>query len=270
MGYVKIVQYGDITEVYEYQNDLRTKQGIDALKATRLSQSGKSDGSKRIVSVRQKRQKQLRIQLLQKGWYERSKASIKRSRQAFLRLCHHNNCNAKSIHFLTLTFADEITVEKAQRNVKRFMERVAKVTTGAYPRYISVPEFTKKGRIHYHLLVYDLPPETAKKERATRNFQRQFRAGYVDLRLATYNSLGIAAYMAKYMAKALGNEQYTTIRGYTCSRNIKKITTAGSNLITHYSDLIVPTQNIAIEKTMQYNVPYMGTCTFKKIKSLSL
>ena len=67
------------------------------------------------------------------------------------------------------------------------------------------------------------------------------------------------------MAKSLTDERYETRRGYNCSQNIKKFTQAGSNAIDGYSDMIIPTENIANIETASYDVPYLGTCSFTKI-----
>lgn len=269
MGYTKIVQFGDTIEIYSYEKNIKPKQA-DALKAERLFQESKGNhGRARSNTLNAKRTRDIRLRSQAQGSYRRSDASIRRSKINFFRLCHENNCNAKTIHFITLTFSNDVTIKKANRDVQHFMERVAK-NLGRPPRYISVAELTKKDRIHFHVLFYDLPPETAKNERVTRNFQRQWRRGYVDVRLASYTSKGIAGYMAKYMGKALGNPKLTTKRGYTSSRNIDKVRATGGNALSGYMDLIIPTDRIAKEETSSYDVPYLGVCQFKRIKIAKL
>jgi len=247
MGYMKIVQFGNITEIYEYDKTIeRHRERHDS-------------------PLIKKRRKQARLLKKARGTYERSPESIKKSKQAFFRLCHHNNCLAETIHFVTLTFTYDLSIKEARGHVKRFMERTQKAKPDLSIRYISVPELTKKGRFHFHLLVYDLPPETAERERATRNFQRLFQRGFVDISLATYNSVGIAGYMAKYMAKALVDFKNEAARGYTTSRNIAKITSAGSNTLAGYTDMIVPTEKVANVENREYDVKYLGKCRYTKI-----
>jgi len=145
------------------------------------------------------------------------------------------------------------------------MERVKENFKIESIAYISVSEITKAGRYHFHLLVYNLPTETAERERETRNLQRLFQRGYVDAVFATYKSEGIAGYMAKYMGKSLADAKNEATRGFTCSRNIKKITSAGGNSLSGYYDLIVPTDDLRNTQTAEYNVPYLGKCLYKKI-----
>jgi len=266
MGYTKIVQFGDLVEIYEYQNKLNRKEKTPSkLQAERLANPTASNGSYATLDVRKKRQKLALLHAKQSRTYERSKRSIRRSQMAFFRLVHHNNCLAKTIHFLTITFAYDVTYPEASRHVRRFMEKIKRARPDLSLSYISVPELTKKGRFHFHLLVYGLPPETQKTERNTRNFQRLFQRGFIDLVFAYDASEKIAGYMAKYMAKSFSDSRYETVRGYNASRNIAKITSHGSNSLAEYTDLILSDVFDDLE-TKVYHVPYLGACQYKKIK----
>jgi len=244
---MKIVQYGNVTEVYQYEKNLPNNR------------------KRHVSQLTKNRQFKARAERKAKGLAIRSQRSIKRSQLAFFRLCHHNIVKAQTVHFLTLTFAYDVTYSQALRHVQKFMERLKKNRPEIPLSYISVPELTKKGRYHFHLLVFNLPSTESKTERVTRNLQRLFQRGFIDLRYAGTITKGIAGYMAKYMGKALGDTSIETRRGYTTSRNIDKISTAGSNAVHGYADMIIPTENIEKVETGQYNVPYMGTCNFKRI-----
>jgi hypothetical protein len=264
MGYKKIIQYGNITEYYEYQNEIKQKKGIDHKKALLLLDPKQGYGKKHSLSVIKKRQKQLLVQSKAKGVYIRIRSSINRSKRNFWRLCHHNNVYSDTIHFLTLTFAYDLHYKEAQRHVSEFFRRVQNNYPQISLRYISVPELTKKGRYHFHLLLYDLPPQTSELERKTRNFQRLFRKGFLDLSYAEYTSKGIAGYMSKYMGKALTDSKNGCVRGYNTSRNVYKTRSYGSNNFTEQTDIIPDTDIDNIEK-MSYDVPYLGNCKLIKI-----
>jgi len=278
MGYTKIVQYGNITEVFEYEREIKTRPP-SRLQAERLANGGSNNRPVKSFNVIKGRKDKIRSEAKAKGNYIRSAASIKRCRTNFFRLCHHNNTLATSIHFVTLTFAYDVTYEEASRHVKRFMERVRSHQPEVPVDYISVPELTEKGRFHFHLLVYNLSTRLAGEpiktnsqkngqittERKTRNLQRLFQRGYVDIVFATYTSRGIAGYMAKYMAKSLADSRYTTTRGYNCSRGVEKIYSAGSNSLNTRFDMILPEGEVADIQESMYDVPYLGTCRFTKI-----
>jgi len=246
MGYTKIVQYGNVTEYYAYEKN-------------------RSNNKKRYISaLTKKRNKTARLLAKAKGFYKRKASSVLRSTKTFFRLCHHNNVEADSIHFFTLTFAYDITYEKAKRHIAKFMERIKERYPKIPLRYISVPELTKKGRYHFHLLVYNIPSEETRFERKTRNFQRLFERGYVDILLATTITSGIAGYMAKYMAKAFLDERIEATRVFNCSRNILKIRSHGSNTLSTYDEFI-PTDQIDSIENSEYDVPYLGKCLYTKI-----
>jgi len=242
MGYTRVVQFGDTIEIYDYEKALHNTP------RTPLSREAK----RKNKAIRELKKKQ--------RLYKRFKGNSRRTVNNFFRLCHHNNVFADSICFLTLTFAYDLTYKEACRHVARFLERIKKTLFEVPIRYISVPELTKKGRFHFHLLVYDLPSEVSVRERETRNLQRLFERGYLDIRLASYTSAGIAGYMAKYMAKAFADDRYGTARVYNTSRNIKRPYSAGGNSIYQHLDWVIPTDGVVKEEKIQYDVPYLGKC----------
>jgi len=244
---MRILQFGNITETYEYEKNRRHNK------------------ERHVSSLSKSRSKKAREEAKKKGNYKRTQRSIVRSVNNFYRLCHHNNVTASTVHFFTLTFAYDCTYKEACRDVAKFMERVKKAYNKVSISYISVSERTKKGRLHFHLLVYDLPSETTVRERKTRNFQRLFRRGYVDICPTSHITTGIAGYMAKYMGKSFIDEKNETTRGYNCSRNIRKPYQAGSNSLAEYSDLIVPTDNLANVEKREYDVPYLGKCLYTRL-----
>lgn len=246
MGYQKIVQYGDTVEHYQYEKNLNTTR------------------RRHVSEHSKKRAKERRLYAQATGTYKRPWRSVKRSQANFYRMCHHNNHVASTIHFLTITFAYDLTYKEAGRHVARFLAKIKSRFKGVPIAYVSVPELTKKGRYHFHSLVYNLPSEEVKKERVTRNFQRQFERGYIDFSPTTYRSEGLAGYMAKYMGKALVDDKSGARRGYISSRKLDKGTSAGSNSLTEYMDMIIPTDTIV--QTKKYEVPFLGTCIYTKIK----
>lgn len=249
MGYTRIVQYGDIIETYNYEKNRTNPQ------------------TPIISRIARNRTKAIRDLAKRTGTYKRKKSHVMRTLRNFFMLCHHNNCLAKTITFITFTFAYEPSPKQAHRDIAHTMARYKKSKTAIPISFISVFEKTKKGRIHAHMLVYDLPSERTQQERKTRNFQRLFRKGYVDLYNAIHVTTGIAGYMAKYMGKSFENYDNETGRTYTCSRNIKRPTAYGSNSLDEYTDLIIPEQ-VDVLKNEEYDVPYLGKCIKRVIKKI--
>lgn len=279
MGYSKIVQYGNVTEVYQYSKDYVHRKTQNHFKLTLLQ------GHKRpppVKNLKKERAKEYRLLRIKNGIYSPSKASRNRTLTNFFRLVHHNVVNSNAVHFVTLTFSYDVTFKEAQTHLRRFMERAQKAQSQVPLSYVAVPERQENGRWHYHLLVFNFTSEVsgipikrrknrlpnATTERYTRYLQNLFGCGFLDICPATYKSRGIAGYMAKYMAKTFGDKELATIRSYSCSRNIKKVSSYGSNSFNPWiSHLINNTNLVENEKTV-YDVPYMGSCLKTRITKI--
>jgi len=250
MGYTRVIQYGDITEIYEYE---------------KLHQSNPRRSLSLLEKKRQKERRALNFETATRTAY-----STARSIRSFFRLCHHNVGLSSTVTFATITLVeDSITYEEASRYIAHFWERIKKrvgQTQGSLPiSYISVPEFgSESGRLHFHLLIFNLPAAEVQRERSTRNFQRQFRRGYIDFLLAYRYTTGIAGYMAKYMAKNFRGAKSASWRGYHCSRNIDKIYSAGSNSLDGYLDLIVG--DSYFDETSEYDTVWLGRAIYKRYR----
>lgn len=77
MGYTKLVQYADVLEIYEYQNNISQKP-ISYLTANRIS--------KDVAFFDKKAPKKKKV--IEPFKYYRSESSIKRAKLAFFRVCH--------------------------------------------------------------------------------------------------------------------------------------------------------------------------------------
>ena len=266
MTYSRIVQYGNITETFDYEKDIKPHR------------------KKYKSSLTKKRQAELR----KLAGYKRTAFSIKRAKRNFFRLCHANNCKAQSIHFFTLTLAHDANYSDCLRYIYIFFNKLKKYVSSVSDSqisYIGVPELTKKGRYHFHLLIYNLPTRIAgdpifirkysrklkqyylqptTTERFTRNLQRLWGRGFLDVCPTTGVTAGIAGYMAKYMGKFLANPTNEAKRAYNCSRNVEKIRSYGSKSLVDYFEDLVPDK--LPERSAEYQVPFLGTCKFKRFQ----
>lgn len=280
MGYTKIVQYGNVTEVYQYSRDYVYRKRQNHLKLSLLQGQKRSPPLKDNLKLNRKRE--YRANQIAKGLYSPSKASINRTLTNFFRLVHHNVSIASTVHFITLTFAYDLTFKEAQTHLRRFMERTQDCQPQVPLSYVAVPEQQESGRWHYHLLAFNLTPEVsglpikrrknripkATTERDTRYLQNLFGQGFLDICPATYKSRGIAGYMAKYMAKTFKNQTTATVRNYSTSRNIAKVSSYGSNSFDPWISHFVSTTNLVENDKVVYDVPYMGQCVKTRITKI--
>ena len=80
-------------------------------------------------------------------------------------------------------------------------------------KYLCVPEFTKKGRIHYHVVLFNLPFVKNK------TLQSIWSNGFIKINKID-NCDNVGAYVSKYMTK--DNEQMIEEKSYFTSRNLEK------------------------------------------------
>jgi len=164
------------------------------------------------------------------------------SKRAFVqRVC----CGLDSLGsplFATFTYAENFgDIGLGNRHFRAFVLRLRKV----YPsfQYVVVPEFQKRGALHYHALLFGLPSEWGDltgepykdsrgkikrkileygSERSSRFLASLWVNGFVDV-VRTDGSSRLAGYLAKYMEKA---SQYlpSSVRSYNFSNAFPKVT----------------------------------------------
>jgi len=140
--------------------------------------------------------------------------NLSRSRNLMIDLAYSNYDKWHS--FITLTFAENVTdVSFANREFNKWVSMIKR----DFPDfvYLCVPEFQKRGAVHYHLISslvcgIDLPALPVKKTYNTEK-KRTFELAYYDLPFwkngfstafdlhLTDNRFDVAAYMCKYMFK---------------------------------------------------------------------
>jgi len=249
MGYTRIVQYGDTTEVYEYSRDIYISK----------------KPRKHISKIRRDRNKKLPAK-------PKTPRSIKRSKDNFFRLVHHNLMRNEELPILiTLTNYKNVTLEKGYDSLKLFFRYLNKLQYDKIKRkntiqFIAVPETQpKSGNLHYHVIIWGLHTSLWNEERSRRLLQRIWRRGYIDVRNTTYKSEKIAGYLAKYFAKSQTNIFFSGRRAYTTSRNIYRPTTHGSNQLSDFLQHIVEPVNCT--KTGEYSTMWLGKCKMSIYKN---
>jgi hypothetical protein len=264
MPYSKLIQSGNYAELYQYEKEPQPK---------RL----------RTVFTQRKREELTIDQSLQKRL-----DNVVRARRNFFRLIHANlKSNDKPI-FITLTTVNEKSVVIAYTYLTEFITRLRKIY-GAEFRYIAVPEYQKRGAVHFHCIFWGLPltdifheipwsawlkikPKVRERflafcnehnydsttARGTRHFQHQWARGFLDC-VPTDGSPKLATYMAKYMFKTMSDRRLYQSKSYVCGRNTLRPV---STKISPFDDLI----NLIVGdeppvKVSKYQ-SYLGECTY--------
>jgi len=242
MGYVKVIQYANTIEIYEYQKSYVPQIRRDYRKNTRRASAYRSPID---------------------AHFTRTQKSIARARTSFIRLVKANLQAEKKPLFLTLTIERETSLAVGYKYLSNFFKNVSRFY--GRPRYIGVPEWQQRGVLHFHFLVFDIAGKSldVRKERSTRNIQRLWHKGFCDLRSTSYVSDGLAGYLAKYMSSALADERLGNRRAYTCSRNIYRPTIKSFNFPLPDADL-TPVDSLLQQET-QYDTIYLGRCHYKNL-----
>jgi len=124
--------------------------------------------------------------------------NIERARRKIKRLIN-SNVFVYGFHpiFVTYTFAENITnVRQANAFFKKHHDNLRRRIVGRSVRYLAVPEFQKRGAVHYHAVYFDLPFISGIKD----IFASSWGQGYVQIK-AVKHVKNIGAYVSKYFSK---------------------------------------------------------------------
>ena len=147
--------------------------------------------------------------------------NINRSKFQFQRLVRTNESKFKT--FITLTFKENITdVKEANYQFKKWVIAIRQLKKDFL--YIGVPEFQKRGAVHYHLLTnLDI------KENHNIIIPQKNNKNCYDVKFWSYGfssvfdvkNINVVGYMSKYMTKSCDNRLFAH-RRYFYSRNLEK------------------------------------------------
>ena len=207
MGYSKFVQYGNFAEYTYYEKDVRQKS----------------------ISIKKRKKKFIKIRTIRPD-------NLRRRVRDFRRLVISNLSPTNPPALLTLTSAQTVSLCSADEWLKIFLARLREFE-GKDFRYISVPEFQKRGAVHFHVLVWDLRKEMINNEQQFRYLQRLWQRGFVDC-LPTNGDVRLAYYLAKYMSKSMQDERLYNQKAYRASRNVLRPVLVSSSAPFDYSEEI--------------------------------
>lgn len=136
-----------------------------------------------------------------------SRSSFRRTRANISRLV---SANPDLTRFLTLTFENHVNDLKASSAIfKLFIMRLKYEVPNL--KYVAVPEFTKKGRIHYHLLTNFSMPNS--------RLRSIWGQGFVMINKISHVKF-VHLYIAKYISKDLFKVNYFGFQKVLYSRNL--------------------------------------------------
>lgn len=234
MGYTKIVRSGDLVEVYRYGKNLPIHRG----------RRGTINRDKRNRLPKQRRED-----------------SFRRAKVSFRRIVRANLGGNERPTLLTLTMYQKLSYPASVRIFTDFVTRLRK-REGAGFRYIAVPEFQKRGAVHWHVLIFGLDDDFAKAERESRYISRLWLHGFVDCVL-TDGSPKLAGYLAKYMSKAMRDIRLGSKKAYYASRNIMRPMSVSGHTVSDYIEEIVGVDNYSLHQH-EFDTQWLGRCVYQQ------
>ena len=191
----KVIVSGNVVEVYDYEKPIIAGYSVkDHYKRGRCFEASEEDKQINRGKV-----------------FNRAKRDIRRL----------VNCNIGEFSkFVTLTFRENITdLKVANYEWKKFKQRL-ETKIGYKLQYLVVIEFQKRGAIHYHCVMFNLPYIQNNK------LQEIWGNGFVKINNID-NVDNVGAYVCKYMTKTdddrlLGQKMYFSSRGLEKPVEIKE------------------------------------------------
>lgn len=144
--------------------------------------------------------------------------NARRAQLAFSRFVRSNIDGVVSPILLTLTYAENQENLRIAYGDFRSFSQALRYRFGKGFRYICVPEFQKRGAVHFHALIWGLPESVLLQERNTREIALLWGLGFVYIK-PTDGSEKLSTYLAKYMTKAYLDPRLAHCKAYVGSRN---------------------------------------------------
>ncbi len=198
----KIILSGDILEAYLYEKDLmygfRGKSGTSAL-VKKKTEDEKKEIMRRSLSQTKNRLIRI-INANAHQWFDGYDRPF-------------------SPKFLTFTFAENLTdLTEANRLYTNFLKNFnyrMEGTRKSHFKYVCVPEFQKRGAVHFHAIVFNLL--WIDKDLLAEIWDH----GFIKIKqVSQVPNLG--AYMTKYMTKDALDERLHGRKRYFASRNLNR------------------------------------------------
>ena len=231
----KIVVSGNIVEVYEYEKGYgKGYQGKNPEgRASEASQEDKEVNRDKVLSRARKKVRRL------------INANIGQYGEEF------------TAKFLTLTFAEHVTdISTANYEFQKFIKRLNYEVFGQKIiniRYVGVIEFTKKGRIHYHVVIFNIPYVKAHRiaEIWGNGFIKVNKIDHVD---------NVGAYVCKYMTK--DNKGLLSKKSYFASQSLFRPIEITDKKIVENVQNSLQADRLTFEST--FNSDYLGSITYRQ------
>lgn len=198
---IKIVDCGDYVQVYYYQNtkSLRRKKDTSDLELTKakIDNLFENNNISNELNISNFKEKEIEMK------------NIIRSKLTCQRIAKCNIDKWKT--FITLTFEKNIIdIKVANKKFKSFVYKVRRIKKDF--AYIAIPEFQKRGAVHYHLLTnIDIDDDTilySQENNLKYRHVKYWNEGFTSVEIMKGDIKKIVGYVSKYMTKDIDNRLF--------------------------------------------------------------
>jgi len=168
---------------------------------------------------------------------EKTEASLARTRMNVFRLisCNVNAHGPYIPTFVTLTYArNEQNRKVASRELRYYHMRLA-YEVGLKLKYIAIPEFQKRGAIHYHVVYFNLPFISSQL------LEQKWGQGGTNIK-SLKSVRKIAGYISKYVTKESIDSRHAGSRLLITSQGLLRPTTYINQDVDQQLDTLYLTQ----------------------------
>ena len=205
MGYNKIITYGNIIETFTYERPLTIFEGARRKNTRHARIPGANDDARTVDRS--------------EAFEGKRKDNANRASMVFRQLVLANLTGTEYPLLLTATYRDnQEDLRLGYRDFGAFIQAL-RHRFGKEWKYIAVPEFQKRGAVHFHALIWGLPKSVFEEERSTRLVAGLWKHGFIYLKMTDGNEK-LSSYLTKYMAKSFIDRRLMNQKAYVCSRNL--------------------------------------------------
>lgn len=241
----KIIQSGDIIEIYEYtEGYLKGYKLTEKEIKNRTCSKSDSDTDSR----------------------ERSLKRAKRDLRRLINANHGQYGVQFTSKFLTLTFKENVQdIKQANYEFTKFIQRLNYLVFGtkkANLKYTCVVEFQKRGAIHYHVILYNMPFTKQKI------IEKTWGNGFIKInKIDDVDNVG--AYVSEYLGQAekgqghdVEDDRLKGKKSYFSSKGLFKPVEITDKKIVEQVSAALPLENLTYSAT--YENEHVGTITYKQ------
>lgn len=143
---------------------------------------------------------------------------------------------------ITITIAENISDINMTNNwFTKYIIKLSKAFPEVRLKYLAVPEFQKRGSVHYHCIFFNLPFRNNIKQ----IFQSNWVFGYTQVK-ATNRIKNIGKYISKYLTKSFSARGLMYKKSYFISRGLLK------PLKTNFDEIIAQVMDLVPAESLEY------------------